>query len=35
MKNLKFKRYNVGYSFEPTTAETDTIHLFTNAWNKI
>ena len=27
MKNLKFKRYNVGEAFEPTTAETDTIHL--------
>ena len=27
MKNLKFKRYNVGDSFEPTTAEKNTIHL--------
>lgn len=27
MKNLKFKRYNVGEVFEPTTAETNTIHL--------
>ena len=27
MKNLKFKRYNVGEVFEPTTAETETIHL--------
>lgn len=33
MKNLKFKRYNVGEVFDPSTA--DTIHLFANAWNKL
>ena len=27
MKNLKFKRYNVGEVFDPSTAETETIHL--------
>lgn len=33
MKNLKFKRYNVGEVFDPSTA--NTIHLFANDWNKI
>ena len=27
MKNLKFKRYNVGEVFDPSIAETETIHL--------
>ena len=31
MKNLKFKRSNVGEVFDPSTA--DTILLFVNAWN--
>ena len=27
MRNLKFKRYNIGQSFEPGVAEKDTLHL--------